>query len=191
LPSAGSSETIEFAAQHRYPYVSVFTPIENVKRLLNLYRTCAREKFDYEPDPVLLGYAPGTYVSDDEQRAQNEAAEHGQFFLSKAFKIPPHFLIPPGYVTENSLRGFLATRVGEGPTLSGTIAGTPKTVIERLIADYDFLDGFGYIITGAGPGNATHEQTVKHMTLFQTEVMPALKKYHAQKTASHTRPAAV
>jgi len=52
-----------------------------------------------------------------------------------------------------------------------------------LIADYDFLGGFGYIITGAGPGNATHAQTVKHMTLFQTEVMPALSKYHAQKTA--------
>jgi hypothetical protein len=56
-------------------------------------------------------------------------------------------------------------------------------VIDRLIADYDFLGGFGYIIAGAGPGNATHEQTVKHMTLFQTEVMPALKTYHAQKTA--------
>jgi alkanesulfonate monooxygenase SsuD/methylene tetrahydromethanopterin reductase-like flavin-dependent oxidoreductase (luciferase family) len=182
MPSAGSSETIEFAAEHRYPYVSVFTPIENVKRLLNLYRTCACERFDYEPDPALLGYAPGTYVSDDEQRAKDEAAEHGQFFLSKAFKIPPHFLIPPGYVTENSLRGFLAARLGDTPALSGTIAGTPKTVIDRLIADYDFLGGFGYIITGAGPGNATHEQTVKHMTLFQKEVMPALKKYHAQKT---------
>ena len=54
---------------------------------------------------------------------------------------------------------------------------------DRLIADYDFLGGFGYIIAGAGPGNATHEQTVKHMTLFQTEVMPVLKKYHAQKNA--------
>src|SRR5262249_6542654 len=186
-PSAGSSETIEFAAQHRYPYVSVFTPIENVKRLLNSYRTCAREKFNYEPDPVLLGYAPGTYLSDNEQRAQDKAAEHAQVFRSRSFKIPPHFLIPPGYVTENSLRGFLAARVGEGPTLSAAIAGTPKTVIERLIADYDFLDGFGYIITGAGPGNATHEQTVKHMTLFQTEVMPALRKYHAQKTVSPAR----
>jgi len=187
LPSAGSSETIEFAAQHRYTYVSVFPPVESVKRLQNLYRACTREQFNYETDPSQLGYAPGTYVSDDERRAQDEAAEHGRFFLSKAFKIPPHFLIPPGYVTENSLRGFLVSRGGEGPTLSGTIAGTPKTVIERLIADYDFLDGFGYIITGAGPGNATHEQTVKHMTLFQTEVMPALTKYHAQKAASLAR----
>ena len=40
----------------------------------------------------------------------------------------------------------------------------------------DYLGG-GYIIA---PGNATHEQTTKHMTLFQTEVMPALKKYHEQ-----------
>ena len=186
LPSAGSSETIEFAAQYRYPYVSVFTPLENVKRLLNLYRTNAREKFGYDPDPVLLGYAPGTYVSDDEQRARDEAAEHGEFFRSKAFKIPPHFLIPPGYVTENSLRGFLAAGLGQEGPLGDMIAGTPKTVIERLIADYDFLGGFGYIIVGAGPGNATHEQTVKHMTLFQTEIMPVLKKYHGQKTGQKT-----
>jgi hypothetical protein len=55
-------------------------------------------------------------------------------------------------------------------------------VLDRLIADYDFLNGFGYIIVGAGPGNSTQEQTMKHMTLFQTEVMPALKKYHEQKT---------
>ncbi len=183
MPSAGSSETIEFAAEHKYPYVSVFTPIANVKRLLSSYRTIAREKFGYEPGPAQLGYAPGMYVSDDDQRAQDEAAEHGRFFLSKAFKIPPHFLIPPGYVTENSLRGFLAGRFSEGAQFPEAIAGSPKTVLERLIADYDFLDGFGYIVVGACPGNSTHEQTTKHMTLFQTEVMPALKKYHEQKTA--------
>jgi alkanesulfonate monooxygenase SsuD/methylene tetrahydromethanopterin reductase-like flavin-dependent oxidoreductase (luciferase family) len=182
MPSAGSSETIEFAAHYKYPYVSVFTPIENVKRLLSSYRAFAREKFAYEPAPEQLGYAPGLYVSDEDGRAQAEAAEHGQFFLSKAFKIPPHFLLPPGYVTENSLRGFLAGRFSEGAQFPAPIAGSPRTVIDRLIADYDFLDGFGYIISGAGPGNATHEQTVKHMTLFQTQVMPALKKYHAQKT---------
>ena len=71
------------------------------------------------------------------------------------------------------------------------LPGHQKPVIEQLIADYDFLGGFGYIIAGAGPGNSTHEQTVKHMTLFQTEVMPALKKYHAQKIATQTRSATV
>ena len=62
-----------------------------------------------------------------------------------------------------------------------SIAGTLKTVIDRLIADYDHLGEFGFITCGAGPGNATHEQTVKHMTLFQKEVMSALKKYAEQK----------
>ena len=83
-------------------------------------------------------------------------------------------------MTENSLRGFLATRLGEGPTIGNSIAGTPKTVLNKLIADYDYLDGFGYIIVGAGPGNATHQQTLRHMTLFQQEVMPALKRYSAK-----------
>ena len=84
-------------------------------------------------------------------------------------------------MTDSSLRGFMASQMSGRPTLGSTIAGTPKTVVDKLIADYDYLGGFGYIIAGAGPGNATHEQTTKHMTLFQTEVMPELKKYHAQK----------
>jgi len=46
---------------------------------------------------------------------------------------------------------------------------------------------FGYIVCGAGPGNATHELTVKHMTLFQNEVMPAFKKYHEQKTKTNEK----
>ena len=72
--------------------------------------------------------------------AQDEAAEHSAFFLGNAFKIPPHFLIPPGYATEKSLRGFLAA--GER-SLGSAIAGTPKTVLDKLIADYEYLGGFG------------------------------------------------
>jgi alkanesulfonate monooxygenase SsuD/methylene tetrahydromethanopterin reductase-like flavin-dependent oxidoreductase (luciferase family) len=125
------------------------------------------------------------YVSDDEQRARDEAAEHGRFFRSKAFKIPPQLLIPPGYVTESSLRGFLALQGSGGQVaaaaLGDTIAGTPKTVLDRLVADYDYLEGFGFIIVGAGPGNATSEQTRRHARLFQTEVFPALKRYHEQR----------
>ena len=48
------------------------------------------EEFHTKP-PVTTGYAPGTYVWDDEQRAKDEAAEHGQFFMTKAFKIPRTF----------------------------------------------------------------------------------------------------
>lgn len=114
IPSAGSSETIEFAAEHRHRYVTVFTPLEKVKRLFDAYRTCTREQYGYEPEPAQLGYAPGTYVSDGEQRAQDESAEHSAYFLSKAFRLPPHFLIPPGYATENSLRAFLSTQRGDG-----------------------------------------------------------------------------
>jgi alkanesulfonate monooxygenase SsuD/methylene tetrahydromethanopterin reductase-like flavin-dependent oxidoreductase (luciferase family) len=61
------------------------------------------------------------------------------------------------------------------------IAGTPRTVIDRLVADYDFLGGFGFIICGGPTGNTTHPQAVTHMTLFQREVMPALRRYHEQR----------
>lgn len=184
IPAAGSYETIEFSTEHRYPCVMIFTPAGNVKLLFDAYRTCAREQCCYEREPAQLGSAPGTYVSDDEQHAQDESAEHRAFFLSKAFKLPPHFLILPGYAAENSLRGFPSTPRGDGIEMGPPIPGIPKTVIDRLIADYGHLGGFGFITCGAGPANASHEQTVTHMTLFQKKVMPALRKYAEQKTGN-------
>jgi alkanesulfonate monooxygenase SsuD/methylene tetrahydromethanopterin reductase-like flavin-dependent oxidoreductase (luciferase family) len=186
LPSAGSAETIELAAEKRYPYVSVFTPIENVKRLFDGYRGWARERVGYEPHPEQLGYAPGVYVGDDQRRAEEEAAAQGEFFRTKAFKIPPHFLMPPGYTTERSLRGFVERMqavVASGDTsfFGLAIAGTPRTVIDKLVADYDFLGGFGFIICGGPTGATTGEQVRRHMTLFQQEVVPALRRYHAER----------
>ena len=85
-------------------------------------------------------------MSDDEQRAQDEAAEHAQFFLGKRLD-PPHFLITPG-CDRKFAAGFLAARLGEGPTIGNAIAGTPKTVLDKLIADYDYLDGFATLLWG-------------------------------------------
>jgi len=82
-------------------------------------------------------------------------------------------------VVEKSLRGFLA--VGER-SLGSAIAGIPKTVLDKLIADYQYLGGFRYIISGVGRGNATCGPTLRHTMLFKNEVMPVFKKYYEQKT---------
>ena len=186
LPSAGSSESVEFAARHRYPFVPIIAPLNIVKRMLDSYRDSAREKFGYDPEPSLLGYGPLIYVADDDQKAREEAAQHEEFATSKGYKMPLPILFPPGYVSDKSMRAFLAARAAYGSegqvgSLGPSYVGSPRTVIDALIADYDFLGGFGFIIPDSGPGNVTHEQTIRNMTLFQNEVMPALKKYHAQR----------
>ena len=54
LPSSGSPETIEFAAERRYPYMQVFSPLKTVKRILGEYKEQA-EMFGYEASPDALG----------------------------------------------------------------------------------------------------------------------------------------
>ena len=56
LPSQGSPETIAFAAKRRYPFVSVFTPYANTRRLLNEYKEEA-ERCGYRAAPSQLGFA--------------------------------------------------------------------------------------------------------------------------------------
>jgi alkanesulfonate monooxygenase SsuD/methylene tetrahydromethanopterin reductase-like flavin-dependent oxidoreductase (luciferase family) len=179
IPSAGSSETVRFAAEHRYPFVVILGPIENTRRLFDAYRAVAEDELGYSASPRQLGYAPRIYVADSDEQAREEAAQHDAFIQQTWFRIPTHLVLPAGYVTEVSRRQFLETRFDEkGESAGLTIAGTPSTVLDQLVADYDALGGFGFVIASAAPGNGTHEQTIRTMTLFQREVFPALREYH-------------
>jgi alkanesulfonate monooxygenase SsuD/methylene tetrahydromethanopterin reductase-like flavin-dependent oxidoreductase (luciferase family) len=54
LPSQGSTETIQWAAQRRYPFVSVFTSAAQTKRLVDEYKAAA-EIAGYTAPPSQIG----------------------------------------------------------------------------------------------------------------------------------------
>jgi hypothetical protein len=99
---------------------------------------------------------------------------------------PLHSLILPGYVTENSLRGFLAARLGEGPSIGNSIAGTPKTVLDKLIADYDYLDGLA-TYCGRRAEKRHARANDEAYDALPTGSDPALTHYYAQKTRQTIR----
>jgi alkanesulfonate monooxygenase SsuD/methylene tetrahydromethanopterin reductase-like flavin-dependent oxidoreductase (luciferase family) len=188
IPSAGSAETVTFAAERGYRYVSIIAPVERVKSLFALYRSTA-ERHSGEPvDPSLLGHTTNAYVSDDQRRAEDEASE----LLERGnrhFCSPVHLLLAPGYVSDASYGRFLETRLGQISATPPPLAGTPQRVADQLIAEYDALGGFGFILTGINPGGPTATQTRTHMRLFVEQVMPRLRTYHEQRT--ERRPAAM
>src|SRR5437870_7412660 len=52
-PSQGSSETVEWAAQRRFPYLMVFTPIKRIAQIYGEYRE-ACQRFGYTASPYQL-----------------------------------------------------------------------------------------------------------------------------------------
>jgi len=181
LPSQGSNETIEWAAQHRYPFVSVFTSAAQSRRLVNEYKAAA-ELAGYSAPRSQIGCALPIYVAETDERARNEARPHIEWLFHRGLKIPPHFLLPPGYITENSLRKFIGTGLRHPSELSFEeldaggyfLVGSARTIADRL-ADIHASLGFGIFIGAGRIGDMSHDKAVKSMELFAREVIPKLR----------------
>lgn len=182
IPSQGSTETIRWGAKHRYPFVSVFNSYALTKRWIEEYKEAARA-CGYEPPPNQIGFALPIYVAETDARALQEAEPHFLWLFRRGLKIPPHYLVPPGYVTEESLRKFLAAGVRLPSELSYkelldlgyVLAGSPTTVAERLISIHREL-GVGIFIYSGRTGDMPKEKAWNSMELFAKEVIPQMHR---------------
>ena len=178
LPSQGSTETIRWGAQRRYPFISVFTSYAQTKRLLDEYKAAA-ETAGYTAQPEQIGFALPTYVAETDARARDEAKPHMLWLFRRGLKIPPNFLLPPGYITEESLRKFLAVGLRPPGDMSFEelekggyiLVGSAKTVVDRLKEMEKDL-GFGLFIGGGRTGDMPHDKALKNMELFARDVIP-------------------
>lgn len=182
IPSQGSTETIRWGAKHRYPFVSVFNSYALTKRWIEEYKEAARA-CGYEPPPDQIGFALPIYVAETDARALQEAEPHFLWLFRRGLKIPPHYLVPPGYLTEESLRKFLAAGVRLPSELSYkelldlgyVLAGSPTTVAERLISIHREL-GVGIFIYSGRTGDMPKEKAWNSMELFAKEVIPQMHR---------------
>jgi len=178
LPSQGSPETIAFGARRRYPFVSVFTPYANARRLLNEYREEAA-RLGYRATPQQLGFAVPTYVARSDAEARRDAKPHLLWLFRRGLKIPPHFLAPPGYLSEDTLRRFLLAGVKPPSELTFeelerdgyVLVGSPATVRDRLREIQRDL-GIGLFVGGGRIGDMSHAKATRSAELFAREVMP-------------------
>jgi len=185
LPSQGSTETIRWSAERRYPFISVFTAYTHTKRLIEEYKAAA-EAAGYTAPPHQIGFAVPVYVAESDARAREEAKPHIRWLFRRGLKIPPNVLVPPGYITEASLRKFLAAGVTPPGELSFEalerggyiLVGSARTVADRLAEIHRDL-GFGIFIGGGRIGDMPRDKALKNMELFAREVMPRLRRLAA------------
>ncbi len=181
IPGAGSTETMKFVAKHRYSYMSVYAPLTVIKRWFDGYRGAARE-LGYEVDPEKIVLTMPTYVAETDEIAHREARPAVEWLFHKGLKQSLAMVMPPGYMSAESMRGILMSGMKPYPLTSYeelvkggfVLIGSAQTVGEKLQRWSREL-GFGSLNAQLTFGSMSHDNTVKSMELFATEVMPALR----------------
>ena len=181
IPSQGSRETIEWASapERRYTYLQTFSPVAALARYMGMYRDCA-QRYGYTATSEQVGWSIPTYVAETDEIARREAQPHIEFFLNKLLRMPPEMLLPPGYLSLESMKGIMQAKrsiTGERQTIDSVmekgmfLCGSPQTVCEKL-ESYQHEIGFGYLLPMIQFGTLPHELTRKNTEIFAKEVIP-------------------
>jgi alkanesulfonate monooxygenase SsuD/methylene tetrahydromethanopterin reductase-like flavin-dependent oxidoreductase (luciferase family) len=183
LPGTASLETIDFAAKHKYPYMTVFMPMEQRKMAYDLYRKAAEEKYDYEADPQQLAFCVPLLVAETDEIALRDGERYIMWLFNKAMKIKPEFNFPPGYISERSFLGMLkagAFRREKSPfhklIEDGIIiVGSPQTVTEKLSYYSDVLNA-GMMVNLSHFGDMPDYLVLRSQELMAKEVIPHFRE---------------
>ena len=180
-PSQGSTETILWAAEHRYPYVCTYTPLDQLVRYYDLYREVAANQHGYTAGPEQFGWTAMVYVADDEKSAIEQVRPHVEYFAQRCFHIPSHMLMPPGYTSSKSLRGMIQAQAAIPDRFdfdylreSGQfLVGTADQVTEKLLANME-LASAGIFMGMFQIGDMPHAKAMRNVETFAQAVMPHL-----------------
>jgi alkanesulfonate monooxygenase SsuD/methylene tetrahydromethanopterin reductase-like flavin-dependent oxidoreductase (luciferase family) len=193
-PSQGSSETVEWAARRRFPYLMVFTPIRRIAQVYGEYREACR-RYGYTASRYQLTVNVPIVVAPSDAQAEAIARKHVMWVFNTGLRMHPPFWRPPGYMTEASLRRILESPpplpselTFEQADREGYIVyGSPATVRDKLRVFADELQA-GILCSGMNGGS--HEATLEMMQLFAEAVMPHFREDAAvDETAGIGRPA--
>ena len=191
IPSQGSTETIEWAADpaRRYTYLQTYSPYAVLKRFLGKYRDTAIQ-YGYEPTDDQLGWMAPTYVARTDQAAYDEAKPHIEAFINKFLRLPPEMVRPPGHMSLASYRMVLAAKSQQmqTPTIDSVIAsgafviGSVETVRRRLLEAHRELH-LGTFLALPQFGTLPHDLTLRNIKLFAEEVIPYLREHTTERAA--------
>jgi alkanesulfonate monooxygenase SsuD/methylene tetrahydromethanopterin reductase-like flavin-dependent oxidoreductase (luciferase family) len=179
LPGGGSVETQQLAAQRRYAYQCVLSPLAVMEKNMTRFRDFCREE-GYEPDPTQSAAVISVHVAESDAVARREVESLEEWGYQNFFRSPFHDNFPPGYVSLASLRG-MKGGYRSTPMEKMTydlltenrwlVAGSPTTVTDQLGEVIERL-GLGRVIVGLNTGIKPQWMMDKVLTLFSGEVMP-------------------
>jgi len=196
LPGSISLETIDTAARHRYPYMTVFMTTEQRKMVYGLYRRLAEEKYGYEAPAEQLAFCAPMFIAETDEQAMKEAEQYVLWLFDKTFfKVRPQYVTPPGYFSEKSTLNMLKSGVAEQMMKKRSfkelvdtgvvIVGSVDTVIEKLAYHCEELHA-GMIVNVTRLGPMPDELVFKQQDLMAKYIMPHFREKPASTEAHPT-----
>lgn len=184
IPSQGSRETIEWASHpsRKYTYLQTFSPAAALAKYVDIYKEEA-EKHGYTASASQFGWAVPLYVADSDEQAHREAKPHIENLFNKFLRMPPEMLLPPGYISLQSMKGVMSAK--------GSITGATQTIddlmkkgmflcgsaatIRQQIEEYQKQIGFDYLLPAMQFGTLPHDLTKRNLEIFAHKVIPPLR----------------
>jgi len=191
---SGSMETVEVALDFDMGYSLVFVPIPVQLKAFARIREMAEQKGKtVTPDDLIIVVI--AYVADTDEEAMREARPYIEKFWSWFHRVPPKFLLPPGYVsTSEFLRRASDAALAHGTEatfedmvdISRTIIGSPDTVADTIAqwAEEADCSRINVVLEHA---DMPEWMTVKNMTLFANEVIPRIRAKGTKATVTESR----
>lgn len=181
VPSQGSAETLEWAAERRYPLACTFVPMERLKQFYGKYREYA-EGFGYTAQPDQFGLTSIVHIHPDGEEAAMASLEpHVRYFQERCFTLPLPTFFPPGYTAASSYKTRLEIARemagAGGPSLSAgePLVGTAEQVGERLERNMAEA-GAGTLLAWFQIGDMPHDKAMYSMEQFAEKVLPYLDR---------------
>jgi alkanesulfonate monooxygenase SsuD/methylene tetrahydromethanopterin reductase-like flavin-dependent oxidoreductase (luciferase family) len=180
IPGAGSLETMDFVARHRYAYMGIPYFHRSVfDRTFAMFRdACRRAGYTY--DPAQAGWLTPIYVADTDERARAEFEPHFWYFARRL--LPGITINPPGYTSlrslEHQLKGlgtFAVNLRTWDEVVEGryAIVGSPETVYRQLTECISSF-GTGNLLGLFQLGTLGPDETRRNLELFAADVLPRL-----------------
>ncbi|HTX47122.1 MAG TPA: LLM class flavin-dependent oxidoreductase [Solirubrobacteraceae bacterium] len=184
IPAAGSRETLELCARHRYTYQVVGGSREVNLRNITLFRELCEQQ-GYTAGPNQVAAVALIHTAETDRQARLEAEAHLGWQMQNFLRSTFQDSFAPGHVSETSLR---ATALATGGYRSrdfsdvtwddmikgNLIAGSPETVAERVEELTSEMHA-GRIILMFDHGSTPRWMIDKSMGLFAEQVMPRFR----------------
>jgi len=187
IPGAVSPETIIWAAEHRYPYICLNTPVGPTRETWKIYDEAA-ERVGYKAGSEQRGYLIRCHVAETEEKAI-ENARHFMWMQGEFAGLQhPVWGSPSGYMGAWARRQLAEVRIGrrkrQGPLTAPfeeqlanltIIAGTPDQVTKKLRFILEETRP-SILALWANDGRVSHKDSLTCIRLLGQEVMPAVRE---------------
>lgn len=176
-------------ARHRYVCATFLTGYSLAGKVFHAYREEAAAG-GLAPGPDRLAYAAMGFAADSDEAAR-EGAERMMWFTRHA-RSAPQFGRVPGYLQTNELVQVLSggsRREGESAREGGVqglidngilFCGTPDAIVDQVEEHYKRTGGYGHLIVLGQNGSSGHEETMRSIELWGSEVLPAIAHLGAE-----------